>query len=66
MSGGEKKWVIKKLCWQRVVENWDTCTKKKKILYNIFTILSPQVLSFRLLWVFIGRAKKVILVVGSN
>ena len=35
MSGGEKKWVIKKICWQRVVENWDKCTKKKKF-NNIF------------------------------
>ena len=58
MSECEKKWVIKKkkLLAERVVENWDMCTKK--ILYNIFTTLSQQVLSFRLLWVFIGGSKK--------
>ena len=60
MSGGEKKIeLLKTICWQRVIENWDTCTqKKKKNLYNIFTTLSRQVLSFRLLWVFICGAKK--------
>ena len=38
MSGGKKKWVIKKICWQRVVENWDMCKKNSlQYFYNTFT-----------------------------
>ena len=57
MSGGEKSQLLKKNCWQKVVENWDTCKKKKislQYFYNTFT----SNLSFRLLWDFIGGAKK--------
>ena len=35
MSGGEKSQLLKKNCWQKVVENWDTCKKKKKF-FTIF------------------------------
>ena len=37
---------------------WKIEIRVKKILYNIFTTLSQQVLNFRLLWVFIGGVKK--------
>ena len=37
---------------------WKIEIRVKKILYNIFTALSQQVLNFRLLWVFIGGVKK--------
>ena len=60
MSGGEKKnWVIKNNLLAK--GDWKLrymYPKKKKNLYNIFTTLLRQVLSFRLLWVFIGGAKK--------
>ena len=67
MSGGEKKIeLLKTICWQRVIENWDTCTQKKnKNLYNIFTTLSRQVLSLVVMSFYLW-GKKVILVVGSN
>ena len=43
----KKSELLKTIGWQRVVENWDTCTQKK--FHNIFIILSLQVLSFKML-----------------
>ena len=58
MSGGEKKWVIKNNLLAEGGWKLRYVYPKKENLHYIFTILSHQVLSFRLLWVFIGETKK--------
>ena len=55
MSGSKKSELLKKFVGRG---QWKIEIRVKKILYNIFTTLSQQVLNFRLLRVFIGGVKK--------
>ena len=70
MSGGGKKKkrvIIRNICWQMVVENWDTYTKIKiKMLYSqhFYSTFTTN-LKFHVTC-FYWWGKKVILVVGSN